>query len=408
MSNILKRLNLRFGRNEISGSLGDLGIFLPLAAGLSARCGMNFGHILFFAGAMNITSGLIFGIPIPVQPMKVIAAVAIAEGLDAETIIAAGILAGAIILLLALTGLIDIVSKTIPKPVIRGLQLAIGIKLVFTGIEMINKAGYQFAPDSVFTAAVLFVFVLLSFKYDKIPGALSLFAFGIILVLAGNPGVFHTLGFGWQFPDLHLPSTQNFIDGFWQGTIPQIPLTILNSVIAVSALSVDLFPNRPLMPKRVAVSVSLMNLIACPFGGMPMCHGAGGLAAQYRFGARTGGSVVFLGLAKMILAVTFGGSLLAIISLYPSSVLGVMLLFAGWQMVAVCADMKTKSNIVLTALTAGVCLAIGTAAGFVIGFIFSLLLFKMIASGNRRRDIIKPELKERSKEDTKCPEQITK
>lgn len=408
MSSILKRLNLRFGHNEISGSLGDLGVFLPLAAGLSARCGMDFGHILFFAGAMNMTSGLIFGIPIPVQPMKVIAAVAIAEGLNAETIIAAGILAGAIILLLALTGLIDIISKTIPKPVIRGLQLAIGIKLVLTGIEMISKTGYQFVPDSVFTAVALFVFVLFSFKYAKIPGALLLFMFGIILVLAGNPGVFRTLGFGWQYPHPHLPSMQNFIDGFWRGTIPQIPLTILNSVIAVCALSADLFPNKSLQPKRVAVSVSLMNLIACPFGGMPMCHGAGGLAAQYRFGARTGGSVVFLGLAKMILAVTFGGSLLAIISLYPGSVLGIMLLFAGWQMVAVCADMKTKSNVIPMVLTAGVCLAIGTAAGFVIGFVFSLLLYKVIASENRRRDNIIPELKERAKENTKCPQKITK
>ncbi|MEE9554947.1 MAG: putative sulfate/molybdate transporter [candidate division Zixibacteria bacterium] len=224
----------------------------------------------------------------------------------------------------------------------------------------------------------------------------------------GDLGVFDTLGFGWRYPHLHLPSMQNLIEGFWRGTIPQIPLTVLNSVIAVCALSADLFPDRPLMTKRVAVSIGLMNLIACPFGGMPMCHGAGGLAAQYRFGARTGGSVVFLGLAKMILAISFGGSLLAIISLYPSSVLGIMLLFAGWQMVAICADMKTKSNVIPMALTAGVCLAIGTAAGFVIGFVFSLLLYKWIAPENLRRVNIKHKSKERSKENTKCPEQITK
>ena len=408
MSSLFKRLNLRFTSNEISGSLGDLGIFLPLAAGLSVRCGMDFGQILFFAGAMNLSSGLIFGIPIPVQPMKVIAAVAIAEGLSADTIIAAGILAGVIILLLALTGMIDIVNKIIPKTVIRGLQLAIGVKLLFTAFDMINKTGYHLTPDSVFTAIALFAFVLITFRYNKIPGALLLFSLGIILVLAGNPGILSGLGFGWQSPSFHLPSVHNFIDGFWRGTLPQIPLTVLNSVIAVSALSVDFFPDRPLQPKKVAVSVSLMNLIACPFGGMPMCHGAGGLAAQYRFGARTGGSVVFLGLAKMILAVSFGGSFLAIILVYPGSVLGVMLLFAGWQMIAVCADMKTKANIIPMVLTAAACLVFDIAIGFLLGFTVYVLLFKSTAFGKPGRDNTMPGIKEFSKENKKCPEAITK
>ncbi len=274
MRRLLDKLNLRFGRNEISGSLGDLGLFLPLAAGLSAVCGMNFGHILFFAGAMNLMSGLMFGIPIPVQPMKIIAAVAIAEELRPDTIIAAGILAGVIILILALTGLIDAVNRIIPKPVIRGLQLAIGIQLALTGIDMIISTSFVPAFDSVFTAIALFIFVLISFKYDKIPGALALFIFGIILVVFGNPAIFRSLGFGWQSPEMAFPSMAAFIDGFWWGALPQLPLTILNSVIAVCALSFVLFPERPLKPGKIAVSVSLMNLVACPLGGMPMCHGA--------------------------------------------------------------------------------------------------------------------------------------
>ncbi|MEE9554199.1 MAG: molybdate transporter family protein, partial [candidate division Zixibacteria bacterium] len=291
-----------------------------------------------------------------------------------------------IVLLLAISGLIDVVNRIIPKPVIRGLQLAIGIKLLFAGIAMISNAGYQFAPDSVFTAIMLFVLVLISFRYGKIPGALLLFLVGIILVYVGNPVAFRDLGIGWQTPFIHFPSPGNFLNGFWRGTIPQIPLTILNSVIAVCALSTDLFPEKPLVPKKVAISVGLMNLIACPLGGMPMCHGAGGLAAQYRFGARTGGSVVLLGLAKIIFAVTFGGSLLAIISLYPASVLGVMLLFAGWQMIAVCVDMKTKLNIIPMALTAVACLTVGTAVGFIVGFVFNLILYKMIGLEKRKRE----------------------
>ncbi len=148
----LSNLNLRFDRNEISGSLGDMGTFLPLVAGMVNRCGMNLGHILFFAGAMNLVTGLTFGIPMPVQPMKAIAAVAITEGMNQSTIIASGIAAGVAILILSATGLINFVYRIVPKPVVRGLQLAIGLKLLIKGVEMIAGTGQLLAPDSVTTA----------------------------------------------------------------------------------------------------------------------------------------------------------------------------------------------------------------------------------------------------------------
>jgi SulP family sulfate permease len=124
----------------------------------------------------------------------------------------------------------------------------------------------------------------------------------------------------------------------------------------------------------VAVSVSLMNLLCCPLGGMPMCHGSGGLAAQYRFGARTGGSIVMLGGAKILLALLFGGSLLVWMRSYPQSVLGVLLLFAGLELVLVCRDQGRRSDFWVMALTGGVCLAVNTAAGFVVGLVVARLL----------------------------------
>jgi MFS superfamily sulfate permease-like transporter len=144
-------------------------------------------------------------------------------------------------------------------------------------------------------------------------------------------------------------------------------MTVLNSVIAVCVLTADLFPKRPAAPRKMAISVALMNLVCCPLGGMPMCHGAGGLAAQYRFGARTAGSMVMLGSAKIALAVLFGGSLLLWMTEYPGSVLGVLLLFSGLELALVCRDQKGRVDFFVMLLTAGACMAINTAVGFVVG-----------------------------------------
>ncbi len=378
MRALLEKYNLRFNRNEIAGSLGDLGTFLPLVAGLVNRCGMNLGHILFFAGAMHFVSGLTFGIPIPVQPMKSIAAIAIAEGLDEATILAAGIGAGVVLLILVVTGLIDLVSTRLPKAIVRGLQLAIGLKLLIKGIGMVESTGTWIGPDSILTAVIGGIIIVFAAKSTRLPGALIVFTLGIGLLFWINPGITSQLSWGWTLPSLHIPTYENFLTGFWLGTVPQIPLTVLNSVVAVTALSVDLFPERPLRPRKVAVSVALMNLISCPLGGMPMCHGSGGLAAQYRFGARTGGSVVFLGSAKMFLAVVFGGSLLVLIMQYPMSILGIMLAFSGLELAAVCRDQNQRAEFTLMIVTAALAMAVNIAVGFVVGLIISFFIRKKL------------------------------
>jgi MFS superfamily sulfate permease-like transporter len=167
--------------------------------------------------------------------------------------------------------------------------------------------------------------------------------------------------------------------------MPQIPLTIANSVIAVCALSIDLFPKRPLNPRGVSMSVAIMNLVSCPLGGMPVCHGSGGLAAQYRFGARTGGSMVFLGLAKMILAVTLGSSLLTIITIYPASVLGILFVFSGYELAIVCRDQTALPRILVMVVTAGVCIAVNIAVGTMAGFILALILARIFPDLISRR-----------------------
>ncbi|MCH7872119.1 MAG: putative sulfate/molybdate transporter [Planctomycetes bacterium] len=286
---------LRFDRNEAGGALGDLGTFIPLLVGMVHQCGLQIGPALLCGGAMNIVSGFLFRIPMPVQPMKAIAAVAIAEGLNESQILAAGIVTGGVILLLGMTRLIDVLNRAIPRSVVRGLQLALGLKLLSGGFGMIAETGTWIGWDSIGMGIVCASLVLLLYFSTRVPGALVVFAIGLVAVLAADPTLLRqtTLGMDWHLPELGNPADWKI--GTWRAALPQIPLTTLNSVIAVCALSTDLFPSRGASPRRVSVSVGLMNLICCPLGGMPMCHGAGGLAAQHRFGARTGGSVILLG-----------------------------------------------------------------------------------------------------------------
>ncbi len=365
---------LRFDRNEAGGALGDLGTFIPLLVGMVHQCGLQIGPALLCGGAMNVVSGFLFRIPMPVQPMKAIAAVAIAEGLNESQILAAGIVTGAVILLLGITGLIDVLNRAIPRSVVRGLQLALGLKLLSGGFGMIAETGTWIGWDSIGMGIVCASLVLLLYFSTRVPGALVVFAIGLIAVLAADPTLLRqtTLGMDWHLPDLGNPADWKLAT--WRAALPQIPLTTLNSVIAVCALSTDLFPSRSASPRRVSISVAVMNLICCPLGGMPMCHGAGGLAAQYRFGARTGGSVIMLGAAKIALALLFGGSLLAWLHAYPTSVLGVLLLFSGLELALICRDQTSRVDFFVMLITAGACLALNTAVGFLIGWLMAALL----------------------------------
>ncbi len=365
----------RLNRHEIAGSLGDMGTFLPLLVGMAATNGLNFATALFFAGFFNIATGLTFSIPMAVQPMKAIAAIAITEGLSVNEIVAAGVTVSAVILFLGLTGLIGWLNRAIPKSVVRGVQLALGLSLLMKGLQMVASAGVFFGPDSYFVGAMAALVVLGLFFSNRVPAALVLFAAGIVLAIVKNPLVFDSLGVGLSLPGWAPPAWNDFIAAFPKAVLPQIPLTTLNSVIAVCALSADLFPGREASPRRVSVSVGLMNLIAAWFGGMPMCHGAGGLAGQYRFGARTNGSILFLGAAKIIIAIVFGASLMSLCKAFPASVLGVMLAFSGMELALVTRDQTERPAALIMLLTAGTCLALNNiAVGFLLGFALALLL----------------------------------
>ena len=362
-------------RGEISGSLGDLGTFIPLLVGMSITNGLNFTSALFFAGVFNILTGLAFSIPMAVQPMKAIAAVAISENLRAEQILAAGIWTSAIVLFLGLSRLINVVDRLIPRPVIRGLQLGLGIQLIEKGVLLVRDTGSFWGLDSALTGILGFTLVLALSSSRRIPVALLLFSGGLVIAVATRHQVLQEMRLGFYLPHWVPITWEDFRSSFLRAALPQIPLTTLNSVVAVCALSADLFPDRPARPRGVSISVGLMNLIGGWFGAMPMCHGAGGLAGQYRFGARSSTSIVFLGSVKMLLALVFGGSLLALLHGYPDSILGVLLGVSGLELALVARDQTERTPATVMYATAAAILALGnTATGFIIGWILAVIL----------------------------------
>lgn len=372
----LKTSRSRFFLNELSGSMGDLGTFLPLAAAMAVANRMDLGVIFLFAGLMNIASGLRFRQPIPVQPMKAIAAVAITEGLNTNEIAAAGITMGLIVTLLAVTGAITWIDRRVPRPVVHAIQAGVGAKLILKAVEWVIALPL-FGIDSVLVAVGIVIFILLFPR--KVPG------FTLIALLLGLVGVWMSESFApislhLGLPPLHLimPTAHDWSIGITHGALPQLPLTLLNSVIAICALSADLFPGRGVHPRQMAMSVGLMNLFCVPFGAMPMCHGAGGLAAQYRFGARTGLSVIMLGLVKVVLAILFGVAILPIIQSYPHSILAALILLAGWTLMKPAfGSLSNINTAVVVIVSSALIVFVGTLEGFLVGcglwFVISMI-----------------------------------
>ena len=361
----LEKSSLSFSLKEFSGSLGDLGLFIPLVVAVALSTKMNLGTILIAAGLMNILTGYWFRQPIPVQPMKAIAAVAITGGFSQADVVAAGFGMAILLGILSASGSIDLIRRYIPNGLVRGIQLGVGLKLAEKGLEWIQELpvlGFNSIIMAGFIGALLLFFVM-----RKIPGLLFVFIGGFLLLYLEQPTLFSGLAFSLPPLNLIIPTAAEWEIGLFQGALPQLPLTLLNSVIAVCALSADYFPGRGIKPQKMAASVGIMNIICVPFGAIPMCHGAGGLAAQYSFGARTGGSVLMLGGMKLILGLCIGGFLLQVLQSYPYAILAPMLIFAGIELAKTSFSLDTKTDISIALITAVGILGGNTLIGFLLG-----------------------------------------
>lgn len=333
---------------EISGALGDLGTLLPLMIALALQGSISLPSTLVFSGLFNILTGVFFGVPLPVQPMKAIAAAAIASHASQKETLAAGALVGAAVGILSVTGLLRWLTARIPIPVVKGIQFGAGLQLVISGGgNMLLKLGWVDSPfDNRIWAIAAFLLLILTARTPKnFPYALILFLAGLILaIVAVAVDTSHH-----RLPTFEIWHPFTMIPGFgesqaWSMAVAQLPLTTLNSVIAAAALASELMGQVPNFPggsgstptvTELGLSVAAMNLLGCWFGAMPVCHGAGGLAAQYRFGARSGASIVLLGTFKLLLGLFLGTTLLDLLGSFPRALLGIMVIAAGLELAKV-------------------------------------------------------------------------
>ncbi|CAM1501042.1 Fc.00g102040.m01.CDS01 [Cosmosporella sp. VM-42] len=327
---------------EISGSLGDLGTLLPLMIALAVQGSIQLGSTLVFTGIFNVLTGMFYGIPLPVQPMKAIASAAISGREDPSmgVVTAAGQWVGAAVLIMSITGILRWIVAVVPIPVVKGIQLGAGLSLILGAGSSLLQPLHWVHPilDNRIWAIFAFLALIGTQQLPRFPYALFFFilalllAFIQVLISHESPPWFQV----WQ-PHFSMPQWVGAGDSpaLWMA-IGQLPLTTLNSIIAVSALSTDLLPDLPTPSvTSLGISVAIMNLTSTWFGGMPVCHGAGGLAAQYRFGARSGASIIILGLFKLILGLVFGETLVNLLAHYPKSLLGIMVLAAGLELAKV-------------------------------------------------------------------------
>ncbi|KAF2155091.1 hypothetical protein K461DRAFT_266408 [Myriangium duriaei CBS 260.36] len=336
---------------ELSGSLGDLGTLLPLMLALALSGSISLSSTLVFSGLANILTGLAFGIPLPVQPMKAIASIAIANSYTKTETASAGLLVAGAVAVFSITGLLRWAARVVPTPVVRGIQVGAGLSLVISAgsslLQPLHWIGPSWADNRLWALAAFF-FLLISYLRPRIPYALLTTVLGLVLaaVLLSTSHSEHRdkpRHYLWH-PRVIVPGPKTFRHAAVEAGIPQLPLTVLNSILAVSSLAASLYPSR-VAPSttEVGLSVAMFNLVGVWFGAMPICHGSGGLAAQHRFGARSGASVVILGGVKLLLGLFVGDAVLPLLKKFPHALLGVMVLAAGVELARVGRDLSDQN-----------------------------------------------------------------
>ncbi len=345
------RINVRFDRNELAGAFGDIGTDLPLIAGMILAAGLDAAGVLILFGAMQWFTALRYGIPMPVQPLKAMAVIVITQQIAGPVLYGAGLAIGGTMLLLTLTGALSWLARVIPKAVVRGLQLGLGLQLALLALREYVPA--QGRPGFIL-AAVGFVVTLLLLGNRRFPPALLVIALGVAYALLYDVDASQlAAGAGFSLPAASIPTPDAIVTGFVVLALPQIPLSLGNSLLATRQVAADLFPGRPVSMRQLGFTYSVMNLVSPWLGGVPVCHGSGGLAGHYTFGARTGGSLVIYGGLYLIAGLFFAGSFALLVRVFPLPILGVLLLFEAVALMLLVRDqVAARGDFAVAVLTA--------------------------------------------------------
>ncbi len=375
---VSEKPKIRFDRNELAGAFGDIGTDIPLLLGITLAAGLDGTSVLVMFGVMQILTGLVYRLPMPAQPLKAMAAIVIAQQVSAATLYGAGLAIGLAMLVLAATGILDWLARVIPKCVVRGIQFGLGLQLASVAlgkfVQAEGVAGYALAAGA-------FMITVLLLGNRRFPAALPVVLLGLLYAVFFRLDGSVVQSVAFRLPVMHVPRLTDILTGFLVLALPQIPLSLGNSVLATRQLVEDLFPGRRLSIRKIGLTYSLMNLVSPWFGGVPTCHGSGGLAGHFAFGGRTGGSVIIYGSLLLGLGLFAGGGFDHIVRAFPLPVLGIILLFEALALIWLIRDTAPLRTEFPVAVLVGL-LAVGLPYGYGIGFVVGTALFYL---GNRVR-----------------------
>ncbi|MGA1875071.1 MAG: putative sulfate/molybdate transporter [bacterium] len=359
--------SFEFNLRELAGSMGDFGTLLPLAIGYIIICRMNPAGLLVMMGLANIVTGLIYRLPMPIEPMKVLAIVAIAHRWTPRKIYTSGLVMGIVWMIMGATGAMTYVARWTPKSVVRGIQLSLGLLLALEGIRMVRTwwlLGF-----------VALVIVLLFRRNRYAPAALDLMILGlVIMALRGHMNGVN--GFTLSLPPFTMIDPGEIWPVLREAGLAQIPLTATNAVMATSALISAYWPDRRVSERQLSFNMGIMNLVFPFLGGMPLCHGAGGLAGQYYFGARTGGTNILEGLIEISLGLLLGGSIAVIFASFPLAIVGAMMFLVGIELIKFGRDLRLNYDLLPVLATVAGSVAFNMAAGYGAGLLVHYLLVR--------------------------------
>jgi hypothetical protein len=375
-------------RHELAGAFADLGVFVPIAVALIVTNGLSPTAVLLPAGLLYLAASLIYRLPVPVQPLKAFGAIAIAKGLGVDEIAAGALLMGVIFLILGGTGLIDWAARAFPRPLIRGVQLTVGLLFLKIAYHLVTEPPPAFIDHSATPAWLVglsLACVVVALALRRYPIALALVGIAVIAMAARAESV------AWGPSSIDWPQIDaaTLASAFVVLVIPQLPLTFANSCLATADAARTYFGAAAarVRPGKLAVSLGTANLFAGAISGMPVCHGAGGMTAHRAFGARTGTAPAVIGGTLVALAIVVGAGLASLLTAFPLPILAGLLAVSGLLHIALLRDLEQPTHWAI-AIAIGVLgflsnLAIALGAGLVLWWTASLLRHRFSAVTQR-------------------------
>lgn len=333
---------MKFDRRELAGAVADVGVLVPIAVALIVSNGLSATAVLLPAGLLYVAVALRYGLPMPVQPLKAFGAIAIAKGLGSDEIAAGALLMGVVFVVLGRLQLLDLAARAFPKALIRGVQLTVGLLFlkIAWGLVLDPPASFsEHALPSAWAVPLAAAGVVAALALRSYPVSLALVVAGGVVMVALGAGDAALGPSPLVVPHL---DASTLATAFTVLVLPQIPLSFANSCLATADAARVYFGEKAdaVRPGRLATSFGTADLLAGAIGGMPVCHGAGGLTAHVAFGARTGGAPLAMGAGLLVLALGFGAGLAALLTAFPLAILAALLATAGLLHIGLLRDLR--------------------------------------------------------------------